>query len=125
LVVTRNLTEFNYDEVRNFIATATACNEYHIPSDHVDLKKEFLRVINTLYCYRFTMMNHGIASYHQTLVKEMSGHFVKEGTSTEIISNLPLLISLENKLMEFNPMKILELTEDTLKDKLQEVALFD
>jgi hypothetical protein len=63
LVVSRNLAEFNYDEVREFVAKATASNEYHIPSSEIDLKNEFLRVINTQYCYQLTSMHHKLASY--------------------------------------------------------------
>lgn len=125
-VVTRNLLEFNYDEVREFIANATASNEYHIPMGHVDLRKEFLRVINTLYCYRLTMMNRDLARYYINIESGIKSQFFTEGSTQEDVNNHPALISIENKVLDLSVLQTLEFKGDvTLKETISRLTLFD
>nr|UUW21466.1 MAG: RNA-dependent RNA polymerase [Sanya mito-like virus 2] len=110
-VVTRNLIDFNYDEVRNFIAKATNNNEYHIPLSEKDLKKEFLRVINAVYGTKFASSTRQILTYHKDMIKTVSAVFFKENTEDAIVMQHPLIISLENKIMSIAPMQAIQKLE--------------
>jgi len=127
LVIDRNLAEFNYDEVREFVANATATNEYQIPSSEVDLKNEFLRVINTLYCYQLTSMHHQLASYSTWAFEHIQMGMFSLDVDHETVGKHPLLISLENKMMEISPTKIMlgDWENGVLKEKITSLSLFD
>jgi len=120
LVINRNLTEFNYDEVREFIANATAGNEYQIPSSEIDLKNEFLRVVNTVYCYQLTMLHHQIAVYPSKSCEEVQMKFFDLETDHKLVCEHPLLVSLENKFKDISPAKIMDndWKDGILKDKI-------
>lgn len=127
LVISRNLAEFNYDEVREFVANATATNEYQIPSSERDLKNEFLRVVNTQYCYQLTSMHHQLASYSKWAFEHIQMEMFSADVDHEIVAKNPLLISLENLIMEISPTKIMldDWKDGVLKDKITSQSLFD
>lgn len=80
------------------MANATSSSGYQIPASEVDLRKEFLRVMNARYSDKFMLMNYDLNTFYQKMVKNIESKFFKHGTHKSYIHNHPILISLENKI---------------------------